>query len=99
MRFIRKTILTPTAIGFAVYYLASRFRLAYKPLLVLCGIIVGWPIKVSLGARYGGWRRMRKARAIGAVPATEMRGKWFGDIDVVQELQRMAKDGFVGELL
>lgn len=98
MRFIRRAILAPTAIGFATYHLASRFGLVYKPFLVLCSIIIGWPIKYSLGVRYEGWRRTRKAGTFGAVTASELRGKLFGDIDVLRELQEMDKNGFVGEL-
>ena len=99
MRFIRKAILAPTAIGFATYYLALRFGLTYKPLLVLCGIVVGWPVKISLGVRYEGWRRTRKARALVAVTASESRGKLLCDVDIIQELQQMAKDGFIGEFI
>jgi hypothetical protein len=83
----------------AVYYLASRFELAHTPLLVACGIVVGWPVKVSLGARYERWRRMRRARALGAVPASELRGKLLGDIDIVWEVEEINKNGFVGEFL
>ena len=96
IRFIRGRILAPTAIGSIIYYLASRLDLAHKPLLVMCGVIIGWPIKFSLGARYEGWHRARRARVLGAVTASESRGKLFGDIDAVQEIQRINKNGFVG---
>jgi len=99
LQFLRKIVLAPTAIGFSVYFLASWFGVSYTPLLVLCGITVGWPIKFSLGVRYDGWRRTRRARALGVVPASESRGKLFWDIDLVQELQELDKNGFVGEFL
>lgn len=99
LRFIQKTILAPTAIGLAVYCLASRFGMTHKPLLVVCSVIVGWPIKFSLGVRYESWRRTRRARALGAVPASESRGKFFGDIDAIQEIQEVDKNGFIGEFL
>lgn len=99
IQFICKALLAPTAIGFTVYYLALQFGLAYKPLLALCGVIVGWPVKASLGVRYRGWRRTHKARAFAAVTASESRGKLFYDIDILQELRRMIKDGFIGELI
>lgn len=97
LRYIRDTVLTPTVIGLVTWYLATRFRLPYKPLLVICGIVVGWPAKFSLRVRYEGWRRARDARALGAVPALESRGKLFGDIDVVQEIQDMSHNGFIGK--
>ena len=97
IRFIRKTISAPTAIGFAVYYLASWLGLTRKPLLVLCGVIFGWPIKASLGARYEGWRRTHKAKALAAVTASEPPGKLFGAISTLRELLRMGKSGFIGE--
>ncbi|KAF9650971.1 cytochrome P450 [Thelephora ganbajun] len=97
LRFIREIILAPTVIGFTIYYLAWQFGLTYKPLLVVGGVIVGWPIKFSLRVRYESWRRTRRASEIGAVTASESRGKLFGDIDVVQEVQEIDKNGFVGE--
>ena len=99
MWYIRKVILAPMAIGVAAHYLASRFGLSYKPLLVLCSIIVGWPVKISLGVRYEGWRRTLKAKALDAVTATESHGKLFCDIDILQELQRANENGFIGELI
>ena len=99
MRFIRRIILAPTVIGFVAYHLASRFNLAYKPLLVLCGVIVGWPIKISLGIKYERWIRMRRAKAFAAVTASELRGKLLGDIDILQELQEFDKNGFLGEFV
>ena len=99
LRIIQRIILAPTAIGLAVYYLASRFSLPHKPLLVTCGVVVGWPIKLSLAARYEGWRRTRRARALGAVTANESRGKLFGGMDVLQELQKADKSGFIGEFV
>ena len=99
MRFICKTILAPTAIGCAVYHLASWFGLAYKPLLVLCGVIVGWPIKISLRVRYEDWRRTHKAKALSAVTASESPGKSFYDISALRELHRMDKNGFIGEFV
>ena len=99
LRFICEVILAPVAIGFTVYCLASRFGLAYKPFLVLCGVVVGWPIKYSLEVRYEDWRRMWKAKAIGAVTANEPGWKSFGGIDVVLEIQESIKNGFIGELI
>ena len=97
LRFILRTILAPTAIGLTVYYLASRFSLPHKPLLVACSVVVGWPIKFSLGARYKGWRRTRRARALGAVPAFESRWKLLGDTDVVQEVRKTDMTRFSGK--
>ena len=97
--FIRRVILAPTVIGFTIYHLASWFDLAYKPLLVLSGVIVGIPVKVSLGARYAGWRRTYKARKLAAVTASESRGKLLCDIDFLRELQRENKSGFIGEFI
>lgn len=99
MWLVRRAILAPALIGLVVYYLTSRFSLAYKPLLILCGVIVGWPVKISLGIRYEGWRRAHRARELSAATASESRGKLFCDIDVLWELRRMDKDGFVGELI
>lgn len=99
IRFIRGIILAPMVVGFVAYYLASRFSFAYKPLLVLCGIIVGWPIKISLSIKYEGWRRMRKARAAAAVTASESRGRLLADADTLLELLEFNKNGFVGELI
>lgn len=99
LRYIRDTVLTPTVIGLVTYYLASRFHLPYKPLLIFCGIIVGWPVKFSLGIRYETWRKARRAGELGAVPASESRGKLFGDIDVLQEVLEMSKNGFIGNSL
>jgi len=97
LRFIRGIILTPTVIGLAIYYLASRFSLPYRPLLVVCGVVVGWPIKFSLRVRYEGWCRARRARTFAAVPALESRGRLFGDIDALHGVQEADKSGFVGE--
>jgi len=99
VRFICRIILAPTAIGFTIYYLASRFGLAYKPFLVLCGVVVGWPIEYSLEARYEGWHRTWKARAIGAVTASEAGWKSFGGMSVLGEIQETIKNGFVGEFI
>jgi len=99
LRFIRRIIVAPTAIGFAVYFLASRFDIPYKPLWAVGGIIIGSPIKFSLGVRYGSWRRARRARALGAVHAFESCGKLFGDIDVIRKIQENEKNGSVGEFL
>jgi len=99
VRFICRIILAPTAIGFTVYYLASRFGLAYKPLLVLCGIVVGWPIKYSLGAKYESWHRTWKARAFSAVTASEPGWKSFGGVGALGEIQETIKNGFVGEFV
>ena len=98
IRYICRTILPPTVIGSVVYYLASGFG-AYKPFLVLCGIIVGWPIKVSLGAKFEGWRRARRARALGAVTAPQRHRKLFDNIEVLREIQEVNKNGFIGELM
>lgn len=97
LRYIRDTILAPTVIGLVTYYLVSRFRLPYKPLLVACGVIVGWPVKFSLRVRYQGWYRGYRARALGAVPSSEARGKLFGDVDVLQEIKESSKDGNIGK--
>ena len=97
LRYIRDSVLTPAVIGLVTWYLASRFHLPYKPLLVVCGVVVGWPAKFSLKVRYDGWRRARRARALGAVPASELRGKLFGDIDAAQELLESSKNGFIGK--
>jgi len=97
MHYVCRTILAPTVIGSAVYYLASRSGLTYKPFLVLCGIIVGWPIKISLGARYESWYRERRARASGAVVASQSRRKPFS-ASALQELREINKNGFIGEL-
>jgi len=99
LRYICKTILAPTIIGSTVYYLAPRFGLAHKPFLVLCGIAVGWPIKISLGAGFEGWHRTRRARALGAVTAPESRQTLFGNLDVLREIQEINKNGFIGELV
>jgi len=40
---------------------------------------------------------MRKARAFGAVSASESRGKLFGDVDALREVQETDKSGFVGK--
>ena len=98
MRYVCGTILTPTIIGSTVYYLASRFGLVYKPFLVLCSIVVGWPIKVSLGAGLEGWHRTHRARALSAVTAPQSRQKLFNDLDVLREIQEINKNGFIGEL-
>jgi len=98
MRYICRTILAPTVIGSAVYYLASRFGLAYKPFLVLCSVVVGWPIGVSLGAGYDIWRREHRARAFGAVTASQSRWKPFSDIHLLRDLLGANKNGFIGEL-
>jgi len=95
-RFVCGIILAPTAIGFTVYYLASRFGLVYKLFLVLCGVVVGWPIKYSLEVKYESWRRTWKARALGAVTASEPHWKPFG---VLGEIQETIKNGFIGELI
>ena len=100
MQFICKAVLAPTVIGSTIYYLASRFGLAYKPLLVLCGIVVGFPIKFSLGVNYGSWDRTRRARAVGAVPApSESRRNLLCGIDVLREIQEINKNGFIGEVV
>lgn len=100
LRFICGSMLAPTIIGSTVYCLASRFGVAYKPLLVLCGIIIGWPTKFSLGITYGAWHRARRAKAVGTVPASsELRWNLFSEIDVMRELQETNKNGFVGELI
>jgi hypothetical protein len=99
LRYIRRMIVTPTFIGLAVYYLASRFRLPRKPLLVACGILVGWPVKFSLQVRYDGWRRARRAWGFSAITAPESRGKLLGDIDIIQELQEMESNGFLGTFM
>ena len=99
LRYVRDSIIAPTVIGTVTYYLASRFGLPYKPLLVLGGILVGWPAKFSLMVRYQGWRRAYRARALGTVPAIESRGRWLGNIDVARELQDMSKNGFMGKYL
>ena len=99
MRFVCRILLAPTAIGFAIYYLASWFGLAYKSFLVLCGIAIGWPIKYSLEVRYEAWRRTRKARALGAVTAPESGWKSFGGIGPLGEIQETVKNGFVGEFI
>ena len=98
LRYIRDAVVTPTVVGLVTYYLTSRFRLPYKPLLVLGGVLVGWPAMFSLRVRYQGWCRARRAKALGAVPAPESRGKSFGDIDVAREIQDMGKNGFIGKL-
>ena len=98
IRYICRIILAPTVIGSAVYYLTSRFGLTYKPFLVLCGIVVGWPITFSLGVKHEGWRRERRARAFGAVTAPQSRWKLFSDLDVLREIREINKSGFVGEL-
>ena len=92
-------MLAPTAIGFTIYYLTLRFGLAYKPFLVLCGVVVGWPIKYSLEAKYESWHRTWKARALGAVTASEPGGKSFGGMGALGEIQETIKNGFIGELL
>lgn len=97
VRFICGLVLAPTVIGLIVYHLASWFGLAYKPFLVVCGVIVGWPISFSLTVGYEGWRRTRNARAAGAVTASEPHWKSFGSIGVIQELQEITKNGFIGE--
>ena len=99
LRYIRDAALAPVVIGSATYYLALRLNLPYKPLLVLCSIVVGWPVKFSIWIRYESWRRTRRAHAIGAVAASESRGRSFGDIDIVQELQKTNRGGFIGEYL
>jgi len=99
VRFICKAILAPTVIGSAAYYLASRFGLAYKPFLVLCGIVVGWPVKFSLEVRYEGWHRACGAMALGAVTTSGSRRTLFSDIDVMREIQEISKNGFIGELI
>jgi hypothetical protein len=96
LRYIRDTILAPTVIGLIVHYLATRLDLPHKPFLVLCGIVVGWPVKFSLAVRCQGLHRTWKARALGAVPAFEIRGKLFGNIDTVQEVNEASKNGFIG---
>ena len=98
-RFMCGIILAPTTIGFTIYYLASRFGLAYKPFLVLCGIVVGWPIKYSLGTKYESWRRTWKARALGAVTASEPGWKSFAGIGALREIQETVKNGFIGEFV
>lgn len=97
LRYLRDTLVTPAVIGLVAYYLASRFSLPHKPLLVVCSIIVGWPAKFSLWVRYERWSRACRARTLGAVPAQEMPGKMFGCIDLVQEIQESSKNGFIGE--
>ena len=97
--YIRQILLAPTAIGFAVYLLTWRFNISYRPLWVVCSITAGWPITFSLGVRCGSWRRARRARALGGVAAYESRGKMFADIDVIQEIQEMDKNGFIGQFL
>ena len=92
---IPSSILHPTVVGLVTYYLTSRFHLPYKPLLVLGGVLVGWPAMFSLRVRCQGWRRARRAKALGAVPASECRGRSFGDIDVAREIQDMGKNGFI----
>lgn len=99
LRYIRDAVLTPTVIGFVTWYLASRFHLPYKPLVVVCGVVVGWPVKFSLKVRYDGWRRARRARELGAVTASEWRGKLFGDIDAARELLETSKNGVIGKCL
>ena len=99
VRFICKTLLAPTVIGSAVYYLASRFGFAYKPFLVLCGIVVGWPVKFSLGVRYGDWYRRRRAMALGAVTAPGSRWELSNDMSVLRDMQEANKNGFIGELI
>jgi len=99
LRFVWGIFLAPTVIGLATYYMASRFGLEYRPLLAICGIIIGWPIKFSLEVRYQGWRRTRNAKALAAVTASELRGKLFGDIDLLRDIQKANKNGFVGEFI
>ena len=99
LRYIRDTILTPAVIGLVTYYLATRFRLPYKPLLVVCGVAVGWPVKFSLKVRYDIWHRALRAKAFGAVPASVSRGKSFGDADVAREMQEMGRNGLIGKCL
>lgn len=99
LRYIRDSILTPTVIGLVTHYLASRFRLPYKPLLDLGGVLAGWAVIFSLRVRVRGWRRAYRARALGAVPAVESRGRLLGDIDVARELHDMSKNGFMGKYL
>jgi len=99
LRFVWGIFLAPTVIGLSTYYMASRFGLDYRPLLAICGIIIGWPIKFSLGVRYEGWRRTRNAMALAAVTASELRGKLFGDIDLLRDAQKANKTGFIGEFI
>jgi hypothetical protein len=99
LRYIRDAVLTPTVIGLVTWYLASRFHIPYKPLLVVCGVVVGWPAKFSLKVRYDGWRRARRARALGAVSAAELRGKLLGNVDAAQEMLETSRDGFIGKFL
>lgn len=96
LRYIRDTFVTPAVIGLMVHYLAARFNLPHKPLLIACGIIVGWPAKFSLWVRFRGLHRAWRAKALGAVIATENRGKRFGDIDTIQELKDASANGFIG---
>ena len=99
LQYIRDTILTPTVIGLVTYYLASRFRLPYKPLLVAFCVVVGWPVKFSLRVRYDSWRRARRARDFGAVSASESCGKLFGNADVANEMHEMSRNGLIGTFL
>lgn len=99
IRFICGVLSTPAVIGFAVYHLTLRLGLAYKPFLVLCGIVFDWPINLSLAARYSGWRRACRARALGAVTASESPWKTFTGVDVLWELREISRNGFIGEFI
>ena len=99
MRLICRAILAPMVIGSAAYYLASWFDFAYKPFLVLCGVIVGWPIKFILGIRYDGWHRTRRARAFGAVTPSEPRWKSSSHINIMGEIKEINENGFIGEFI
>ena len=91
--------MTLTVISFTIYHLASWFGLAYKPLLILSGVVVGLPVKVSLAARYAGWHRTCRARNLVAIAASESRGELLCDIDFLRDLQRENKSGFLGEFI
>jgi len=88
------------AISFSVHLLASRFDIPYKsPWVDVGGAIIAWPIEFSLGVRYEHRRRARRARALGAFPTSEFRGKLCGDINIIEGIQENEKNSFVGELL
>ena len=42
LHFTREIVLTPSAIDFAVYFLATRFDIPCKPLLTMHGVGIGW---------------------------------------------------------